>query len=137
MLLGSHEMGGSGSKVTPFNSTEQEDSSKHAENFTEVTALSNTIKELEEQLELKNEASRSTDDKLQASQHQVLNINNECMPRLFPSQVELLCTEILRLQESLASRESSSRSVSALEHMVRQLKAELANIQTELQEMVR
>ncbi|XP_064390813.1 BICD family-like cargo adapter 1 isoform X2 [Halichondria panicea] len=113
-------MGGSGSKVTPFNSTE-DSSTKHAqENFTEVTAsLSNKIKELEQQLELKNEASRSTDDKLQASQH----------------QVELLCTEILGLQESLASRESSSRSVNALEHMVGQLKGELEITQAELQDM--
>ncbi len=54
-----------------------------------------------------------------------------------PSQVELLCTEILGLQESLASKESSSRSVNALEHMVGQLKGELEITQAELQDMVR
>ncbi len=63
-------MGGSSSKVTPLDSLE--DSSKRPENFIEVTArLSTRIKELKQQLELKNEASKSTEGQLQLAQQQV------------------------------------------------------------------
>ncbi len=63
-------MGGSSSKVTPLDLLE--DSSKRPENLTQVTErLSSRIKELEQQLELKNEASKTTESQLESSQQQV------------------------------------------------------------------
>lgn len=45
-------------------------------------------------------------------------------------------SEVLSLKESLASRESSTRSVQPLEHIILQLKEELASAQAEIEKMV-
>ncbi len=52
-------------------------------------------------------------------------------------QVELLQSEVLSIKQSLATKESSTRSGPALEHIIQQLTEELANAQAETEEMVK